>query len=105
MNPSQTQLSAFSIPGGAKQTNLIASQIKKYLYHWPLFVIGLTFSGVFLFLYLQIAKPVYEVKASLIITNENKSANDQSPIREIDVLNFSRIIENELEILKSKKLI
>ncbi|TLV03709.1 GumC family protein [Dyadobacter luticola] len=106
MNASQASSPAAAAPppGGGK-TDSIKAYISKCLYHWPLFVISAIIAAAGFYAFLQIIKPIYEVKASLIIKDEKKSPNDASPLHEIDVLNLSRIIENELEILKSKKLI
>lgn len=76
-----------------------------YAYHWPLFIIGLAVALTIAFFYLVTVKPVYEVKATLLIKNEKKSADQQTTSHDIDLLSTPRIIENELEILGSKKLV
>jgi uncharacterized protein involved in exopolysaccharide biosynthesis len=79
--------------------------VGQYIYHWPLFVIGLAITFTAAFFYLKTVKPVYEVKATLLIKNEKKSSDQQSTSHDVDLLNNPRIIENEIEILSSKQLI
>lgn len=78
--------------------------LNQCLYHWPLFAIGLLVTSAAAFFYLQTINPVYEVKATLLIKNEKKSSDQQTNSHDIDLLNSTRIIENELEILGSKQL-
>ena len=79
--------------------------INTYTYHWPLFVIGLLIAIAAAFAYLKTVKPVYEVKATLLIKNEKKSSDQPATSHDIDLLSTPRIIENEIEILGSKQLI
>jgi capsular exopolysaccharide synthesis family protein len=76
-----------------------------YLYHWPLFVIALMLAAGGLFLYAKMVNPVYEIRASFFIQDEKKRSDERSPLHEIDLVSSFRIIDNELEILKSKQLI
>jgi capsular exopolysaccharide synthesis family protein len=105
MSTQQARFTTFTIPEKKAQTIDVAGTVKKYLYHWPLFMIslGLAISGVYF--YLQTIKPVYEIKATLLIRDEKKSPDSQTPLHEIDMVNSSRLIENEFEIIKSKQLI
>jgi tyrosine-protein kinase Etk/Wzc len=81
------------------------SIINKYLYHWPLFITGILITSTLAFLYLSTAKPQYEIKASLLIQDQSKSPDQDSALHEIDFTNSSKIIENEVEILKSNQLL
>ena len=105
MSTQLAQFTPFRIPQEKQRSMNLSSVLKKYLYHWPLFLIGLSLAAVGVFTYYQVAKPVYEIKATLLIQNEKKTADQQSPLHEIDLLSTNRIMENEFEILKSKQLI
>jgi tyrosine-protein kinase Etk/Wzc len=105
MNIQQAQITAFAFSDPKNKNGKGSSSIQRYLYHWPLFVIGMAITGTLFFFYLKTDKPVYEVKASLLIQDEKKTPNQQAPLQEINLLNSTRIIENEFEILKSKQLI
>lgn len=101
----QGQLATFTITDKANDYTDLGSVIKKYIYHWPLFVLSLIFFITAAIIYLSITPPVYEVKTSLMI-KDNKQNQEQQPsaLQEINLSNSSKIIENEIEILKSKKL-
>jgi tyrosine-protein kinase Etk/Wzc len=105
MSTQQATLATFTIPEAKRQTLEIKNIINKYVYHWPLFVIGLSLSMAGIVFFLKIAKPVYEINATIVILDEKKNQNQSSPLHEIDVLSTSRVIENEIEVFKSKQLI
>ncbi|MCF2504676.1 polysaccharide biosynthesis tyrosine autokinase [Dyadobacter sp. CY107] len=105
MSTQQIPFTAFPVPDKKNQALEIANTVKRYLYHWPLFVIGLSIAAGLLFLHIKRTRPVYSVKATILIQDEKKTPNQASPLREIDLISSSKLIENEIEILKSKKLI
>ncbi|WP_026632252.1 GumC family protein [Dyadobacter alkalitolerans] len=105
MSTQQATLATFTLPEARKQSFNIGSTINKYLYHWPLFVISLSISIAAIIFYLKIARPIYEINATIVIQDEKKNQNQASPLHEIDALSSSRIIENEIEVFKSKQLI
>ncbi|HTD99701.1 MAG TPA: polysaccharide biosynthesis tyrosine autokinase [Mucilaginibacter sp.] len=79
--------------------------INKYLYHWPLFIIGIAITMTAAFFYLQISSPVYEIKASIIIQDEKKDPDEKQKLQELDLLKSTKLVENEIEVLKSRNLI
>lgn len=79
--------------------------LRSYLYYWPYFVAGVLISIFVAFVYLQFADPVYEVKASLIIQDEKKQTSDKSQLQELDLSSSSKLVENEILVLKSRNLI
>lgn len=102
---SQVQLSSAISPVKSAVDTGIKSTLTVYLFHWPLFLIGLLISLACAFAYLQTAKPVYEIKASMLIKDGTKAPNQQSALHEIDLSGTSKIIENEIEVLKSRQLL
>jgi capsular exopolysaccharide synthesis family protein len=81
--------------------------LKRYLYHWPLFIICLGICLSLAFVYLKITKPTYEIKASLLIKEDNvNNSNSRSGIalQELNIVSQSRIVDNEVEVLKSRRL-
>ncbi len=96
----QTDISKTSKP----QENLLRSLLFKYLAYWPLFLVLLILGGVGAFIYLKLKVPVYELKATLIIKDEQKGADDSKMIQSLDVFNSKKIVENEIEVIKSKTL-
>jgi tyrosine-protein kinase Etk/Wzc len=79
----------------------------KYLYHWPLYVLLMAiFCGVGFFV-TKIIKPGYEIKASLVLEDNkaDKPSKDNAALEELDLENPPKVVENEIEILKSRNLI
>ncbi|RZL47240.1 MAG: polysaccharide biosynthesis tyrosine autokinase, partial [Pedobacter sp.] len=101
----QGQLTTFTIPEKNNHFE-IGSVIKKYLFHWPLFLICFLIFMPLAFYYAKTTPPYYEIKASLLIKDDKKNQDKQvSALHEIDLINSAKVIENEIEILKSRKLI
>jgi capsular exopolysaccharide synthesis family protein len=81
--------------------------LKRYIYHWPLFIIFLGICLSLAVVYLKITKPTYEIKASLLIKEDNvNNSNSRSGIalQELNIVSQSRIVDNEVEVLKSRRL-
>ena len=79
----------------------------KYLYHWPLYILLIAICGGVGFVYSKLVKPGYEIKASLVLSDD-KNANSNSHKDALDQLELSdapKIVENEMEIMKSRNLV
>ena len=87
MSTQQAQVTTFTIQEKKKQSGGLKSIMNKYLFHWPLFFIGVILTVSFAFVYSQLAKPVYEIKATLLIKDEKKTPEQQPTLHEIEVLN------------------
>jgi capsular exopolysaccharide synthesis family protein len=76
----------------------------KYSPYWPLFLLclALTIAGCWFYLRYQI--PVYESTATILIKDEKKGEDDSRIIESLNLLSTKKIIENEIEVLKSKQL-
>ena len=82
--------------------------ITKYLYHWPLYILVLVIALSIAYLYYKVTKPGYEIKATMVIQDaqdQKSPKDDQSALQEIDIDHPAKIVENEIEILKSRNLI
>ena len=85
------------------QAEAIKLEIKKYLRYWYFFLIGLVLALLTAFLYLRYTPSVYASKAKIKILNKNKGLELPSAAF---VFNRSNInLENEIEILKSSRII
>lgn len=105
MTSKNEQFTTFVIPEKSDDFDFL-SIIKKYLYHWPLFLVFLLLIAPVAYFYAQTLSPLYEVKASFLIKDDKKNSVSQtSALHEIDLINSAKVIENEIEILKSRKLI
>jgi tyrosine-protein kinase Etk/Wzc len=78
--------------------------IIKYAYHWPFFVLGLIFTFLAAYLYVQITNPVYVVKASLMVKDDEKNPHEKSALYEIDLSENHKVAENEIGVLQSRTL-
>src|SRR6185312_2998753 len=77
----------------------------RYIYNWPLFIAGLVLTFSAACLYLQTTNPVYEIKASLMVKDDEKNPGDKSPLYELDLADSHKAAENEIEVLQSRTLI
>ena len=106
MNTQQAQFTTYIIGESKSKNDDWKITVKKYLFHWPLFLIALIFTLSVAFVYLKRFKPVYEIKATLIIKDNSKTPEARSNVLdEIGITNSSELIENEMKVLKSRQLI
>ncbi len=81
--------------------------LMKYLFHWPLFLICVFATLSLAVVYLKITKPVYEIKASLLIKDDNNIENNRRTgiaLQELDITSPNKTVDNEIEVLKSRSL-
>lgn len=81
--------------------------IRRYLRYWYLFPIFIALTLTAAFFYLQITQPVYSAKTSILIKDEKKGlGGSQGDILSELSNQFggNKLVENELEILKSQTL-
>jgi tyrosine-protein kinase Etk/Wzc len=78
----------------------------RMLSHWPWFVLSLAICLSLAYLYLRYTNPVYNAVASIIVKDEKKGAElmDNSMMKEIGLGGNNKLVENEIEILKSYDL-
>ena len=87
----------------------IKEELHKFLYHWRLFIICAVISLFLGFLYLRYATPTYKVAATIMI-KDNKQAGISTELAAFEDLGIlgggsANNPENEIEILKSRKII
>ncbi|MDP4263345.1 MAG: polysaccharide biosynthesis tyrosine autokinase [Bacteroidota bacterium] len=87
-----------------EQKKSMTDAMFKYIPYWPVFVILMAVSMFGAWFYLRITPPMYEASASILIKDETKGTYDPEMMNELDQLNGKKIIENEVEVLKSKSL-
>jgi tyrosine-protein kinase Etk/Wzc len=81
--------------------------LNNYLYHWPLFLIGLLVCIFGAFVYIQRSTPEYKLKATIIIKDATKDGDQtkKEDLEEIDLSNTPKVAENEIEVLQSRSFI
>lgn len=84
----------------------IIETIKPYLERWMWFVIALILAIGLAFLYFSKTAPVYNIKSTIVITDAKKSGGEFAVLSDLSGLNSmgTNSIENEIEILRSKKM-
>lgn len=80
--------------------------LAKYIFHWPLFVLGIFLCLAAGFFYLRYSSPVYLVNSTLLIKDDKKgaAAGAADLLNELDLFGTSKVVDNEIEVLKSKTL-
>ena len=88
-----------------RKENLSQMMVSKFLPFWPLLLL---FSVIFLagaFVYIRYyTTPLYEAKATLIIKDEKKGNEDSKLTESLDMISSKKIVENEIEVIQSRRL-
>jgi len=77
----------------------------KYLKYWYFFPIFVIISFAIAYFYLWYVRPVFEANAVIMIKDEKKGIGGGNDIlKDLEAFGGNKIVENELEILKSRSL-
>ena len=79
----------------------IRGTLNKLVFHWPLYVLiglGSLFAS---YLYLRYTRPVYSSTAEIYIKDDKNKGKAQSALEDLDLFNSNKIVENEMEVIKS----
>lgn len=77
-----------------------------YLRYWYIYALALIISFGFAYFYNWYVKPVYVVSTKILIKDDKStSVGTQELLKDLDVYNVSKNIENEIEILKSREIL
>lgn len=88
-----------------KDSSTFTDKLNKYLFHWPLFVIGLLFTLTCGFIYYKSSVPYYTIKATVAIKDDKKEASEKDQLSELELSGQSKLAETELALFKSHELI
>ncbi|HEU4472144.1 MAG TPA: polysaccharide biosynthesis tyrosine autokinase [Flavisolibacter sp.] len=88
-----------------QDSNVLSQALFRYLPYWPLFLLLLLLSLAGSWLYLRYTTPLYETNARLLIKDQKKGAMDTKALEELNVLSTKKIIENEIEVMRSRTLL
>ncbi|TXD47378.1 Wzz/FepE/Etk N-terminal domain-containing protein, partial [Polaribacter sp. IC063] len=87
----------------------IREELEKYLVHWKWFVFCVILSLSLAFIYLRYATPQYSAAASIMIKDNNKSgiSSELAAFEDLGIIGggSANNPDNEIEILKSRKII
>lgn len=92
--------------GEEEQSINVKELLAKYTFHWPVFVVGILICLVSAYFYLRYAEEVYSVNSTLLIKDEKRGAvaGAGDLLNDLDLFGSSKVVENEIEILKSRTL-
>lgn len=91
-------------PSAKNGKSALGDVVFKYLPYWPLFVVFLIITLIGAWYYLRVTPKKYEVKASILIKDPKKGRDDGKTIDELQSINSTKIVENEIEIFRSRTL-
>ena len=87
----------------------IRDEVEKYLIHWKWFLLFVVISLTGAYLYLRYATPQYSASTSILIKDNNKSgiSAELAAFEDLGIVGggSSNNTDNEIEILKSRKII
>ncbi len=89
----------------SKEESLFIRMWAKYVPYWPLFILFAILSVTAALLYMRYSTPLYQATASLIIKDEKKGNEDSKLMESLNMINAKKIIENEIEVIKSRIVI
>ena len=84
--------------------SVLGELLFKYLPYWPIFIAVLILSLLGAWFYLRITPPKYEITAAIMIKDEKKGSAEGETINSLDQLSRKKIVENEIEIFRSRTL-
>lgn len=87
-----------------KQDNLMHQIASKYVPYWPLFLIAIAIAVALAHIYLKYTAPTYQATATIIIKDEKKGNEESKLVESLDQISSKKIVENEVEIIQSRKL-
>jgi len=84
---------------------LFSKLLSKYIPYWPMFFVLAILSFGAALAYIKITPKKYQSTASLIIKDEKKGNDDSRIMESLNLMGSKKIIENEIEVLKSRPVI
>lgn len=83
--------------------SLLGAVLFKYMPFWPLFIFSAIACLFAAWFYLRTTAPQYEINASIMLKEEKESRNEDV-INSFNQVDGKKVVDNEIEILKSKSL-
>lgn len=82
----------------------LRAMLMRYVRHWPWFLVSVAVVLAGAYVYLLYQPPLYNSKASLLIKDEKKGLDSDNMLKELEIFAPKKVVENEIEILKSYTL-
>ncbi|MEP6626323.1 MAG: polysaccharide biosynthesis tyrosine autokinase [Ginsengibacter sp.] len=87
-----------------RDDNMMQQFVSKYVPYWPLFLLSIVIAVGIAYTYLRYTTPVYEATATIIIKDDKKGNEESKLVESLDQISSKKIVENEVEIIQSRKL-
>ena len=84
--------------------NIISQLWSRYFPYWPVFLVLTAMAVGGAWIYLQYKLPVYKASATLLVKDEKKGIEESKIMESLNPLSTKKIIENEIEVIKSRAL-
>lgn len=88
-----------------KTGNILINIIYRFVPFWPLFIISFIISIICGWLFLKFQTPVFEATAQILLKNQQSSKVEAKVLDELVNLEDNTSVENEIELIKSSKVI
>lgn len=77
----------------------------RYFRHWPWILLSVIFFFFLGYAYVKLATPLYQIETDLLIKdNKQGSSTSNDLLKDLDMFSSSKIIDNEIQILKSQTI-
>jgi capsular exopolysaccharide synthesis family protein len=87
------------------EEGVVHQWILKFFPYWPLFLVSAILAICVGYFYLKyFTTPVYMANATIIIKDEKKGNEESQLTESLDQLSSKKIVENEMEVIQSRKL-
>lgn len=87
----------------ASKSNL-RTYLAPYISKWPWYALSIGLAIACAYVYTLYKQPIYRIQASLMIQDEKRGNQQTNPLKEVDAYSPKKVIENELEVLRSSTL-
>lgn len=94
-----------AIKTAQKDESQVTQMLAGYVSYWPLFLICLALAIGGAYFYIRYSIPKYEATAKIMLKDEKKGMDDTRDMEDLNIINTKKIVENELDVLKSQVLL
>ena len=84
---------------------LIEFLLFRFLPYWPVFAGLIVICVAITLAYIAVTPPVYETTATILIKDEKRGVENREVIETFNVLSSKKIVENEIEVIRSRTLV
>lgn len=97
-------MSTATIKTEEREKNLVSSLMFRFAPYWPLFIVLAIVCSAGAWMYLKFATPLYNASANIMLKDEKKGVDDAKVLDLLNVYTSKKIVENEIEVIKSRTL-